>query len=117
MLLVLTPRPAGNGLPMIVYRTAQFFVAWAFISVPVSIVAEVLWKHPTVCDLLPFRNPLLPFLIALFLLLTATRAVRSLPAASVWPSSGHTPRHLPAPNGACFPGAEIPIIGMSARPD
>ena len=83
MLLVLTPRPAGNGLPIIVYRTAQFFVAWAFISVPVGIVAEALWKHPTVCDLLPFRNPLLPFLIALFLLLTATRAARSLPTASV----------------------------------
>lgn len=69
VLLVCTKRPAGNGLPIVIYRIAQALLVWTFVSVPLGIVSEAIWHSRIVCDCLPFRNPLLPFAIALFLLL------------------------------------------------
>jgi hypothetical protein len=78
VLLVCTKRPGCNGLPVVIYRIAQALLVWTFVSVPLGIVTEAIWHSRIVCDCLPFRNPLLPFLIALFLLITPTRPAQSL---------------------------------------
>jgi len=74
VLLVCTKRPGGNGLPVVIYRIAQALLVWTFVSVPLGIVTEAIWHSRIVCDCLPFRNPLLPFLIALFLLMDTPRS-------------------------------------------
>jgi hypothetical protein len=71
---------AGNGIKVVAYRTTQALLVWTFISVPLGVLTETLWHAPKVCDMLPFRNPLLPFLVALFLILNSPRRTQTVSA-------------------------------------
>jgi hypothetical protein len=71
---------AGNGIKVVAYRTTQALLVWTFISGPLGVLTEALWHAPKVCDMFPFRNPLLPFMVALFLILNSSRRTQTASA-------------------------------------
>jgi hypothetical protein len=68
VLWLIAERPKGE-MAALFRRMALMFVAWGFIALPVAVLGELVWPEWKAWQILPFRNLLLPVILAAALLL------------------------------------------------